>query len=248
MADEVNFLDLVALSRITPDLVVEKFGGKINSSFFDGSNILGSLRLKNLVDFTATFPVQSAITVTETGKLLLQDAAEKAKTPFDQVDLAIITQLQSGKRTYMDLGGAVNLRPKDLAMRLYKLGEQQYIVYEIKNGNVDIMLTEKGLMQAKQGMPKPQQQANAQATQTTQDPLPQQQEQELMPPPQEQMLPEGTPMASAPPEQSEVQRAKTLEEIEAQIKAAKRRNMMFGIAGVIIVVILIILLFVAKVI
>ncbi len=153
MADEPNFLDLAALSKITPDLVVEKFGGRINSSFFDGSNILGGLRLKNLIDFTANFPGQSVITITDTGKQLLKEASDKAAMPFDSIDLSILQQLQTGKRSYVDIGNAVNLRPKDLALRLYKLDQQQYAVYEIKNGVLDIMLTEKGLMQAKAGMP-----------------------------------------------------------------------------------------------
>ena len=32
MPDEVNFVDLVALTKIVPGTVVEKFGGMINSS------------------------------------------------------------------------------------------------------------------------------------------------------------------------------------------------------------------------
>lgn len=165
MADEPNFLDLVALSKITPDLVVEKFGSKINSSFFDGSNMLGTLRLKNLIDFTANFPGQSVITITETGKQLLKEAADKSVLQFDGIDLSILQQLQAGKRTYIDIGNAVNLRPKDLAMHLYKLSQQQYAVDEIKNGTIDIMLTEKGLMQAKVGMPPPPQEQGATAPQ-----------------------------------------------------------------------------------
>ena len=153
MAEEINLLDLIALSRITPDLVVEKFGSKINSSFFDASNILGNLRIKGLIDFTANFPGQSAITITEAGKQLLGDAEQKGKEPFDPVDYAILLQLKAGKRSYIDIGSAVNLRPRDLAMHIYKLGQQQYSVYEIRNGSVDVMLTEKGLMQANSGMP-----------------------------------------------------------------------------------------------
>ncbi len=46
MQDTINFIDLVALSRITPEATVERFGGLINSSFFDASNILGTLKQK----------------------------------------------------------------------------------------------------------------------------------------------------------------------------------------------------------
>lgn len=156
MADEPNFLDLVALSKITPDLVVEKFGGRINSSFFDGSNILGTLRLKGLIDFTANFPGQSTITVTDQGKQLLKEATDKGSQEFDPIDHSILIQMQQGKRIFQDIGTAVNLRPRDMAIHLYKLAQQQYSVYEIKNGAIEVMLTEKGLMQAKNIMPQAQ--------------------------------------------------------------------------------------------
>ncbi|MCL4389550.1 MAG: hypothetical protein M1528_01500 [Candidatus Marsarchaeota archaeon] len=246
MVDEINFLDLVSLSSITPNLVVEKFGGKINSSFFDGSNILGSLRLKGLVDFTANFPGQSVITVTDAGKQLLSDAEEKAKTPFDAVDFAILTQLQSGKRSYVDLGGAVNLRPIDLALHLYKMGKQQYIIYEIKNGNVDIMLTEKGLMQAKTGMPAPQPQANQPAGSAPAAGVDQQVAMPPMPPPPP--APNVQVVQSATPgqeQQATNQQDRVLAEIEEKVRKErkKRQLMMIVLACVAVIIIVIVLLF-----
>ncbi len=174
MSDEINFLDLITLSRITPDLVVEKFGSKINSSYFDAANILGTLRIKGLIGFSADFPGQNAITVTDVGKALMKEAEDRSKGPFDQIDFAILLQMKSGKRSYVDIGNAVNLRPKDLAMHLYKLGKQQYAVEEIRNGLVEVMLTEKGLNQANAGMPKPQP-LPGQTVQTMQAQQPQQQ-------------------------------------------------------------------------
>ena len=242
MADEINFLDLVSLTSITPDLVVEKFGGKINSSFFDGSNILGSLRLKGLVDFTANFPGQSVITVTDAGKQLLTDADDKAKTPFDAVDFAMLTQLQGGKRSYADLGSAVNLRPRDLALHLYKMGKQQYIIYEIKNGNVDIMLTEKGLMQAKTGMPQPQ----PQAKQPTEGapaaggerlgaapPVP-------PPPPQMPKMQAMQPVPPGPKQQAASQQDTVLAEIEEKIRREKKKKLLMMMVSVCIAVIIIV--------
>ena len=233
MADEPNFLDLAALSRITPDLVVEKFGSKINSSFFDGSNILGTLRLKGLIDFTANFPGQSVITVTEVGKQLLKEAADKSNGPFDSIDLAILQQLQAGKRSYLDIGSAVNLRPKDLAMHIYKLGQQQYAVYEIKNGVLDIMLTDKGLMQAKEGMPmteeqkKVAQQAQAQQTQQVQQPqdVAQRPGMEVPPPPPPGVM--------------------SIEEVEGRIKSSKnsRNTKMVVVAVVLVIAIFVVLYF-----
>lgn len=163
MASDITFVDLISLSRIKGDTVVEKFGSLINSSFFDASNILGGLKQKGLVDFTTTFPGQSALTVTDLGKATVAEADEKAKGGFDHLDFAIVTQLSKGKRSLTDLGGAVNVTPKDLAMHLYKLAEQQYISYEFRNATIDLMLTEKGFIQVQQGMPAPQPQPGAPA-------------------------------------------------------------------------------------
>ena len=155
MTDEINFLDLTSLKRINDTTVVEKFGGLINSSFFDASNILGTLKLKGLIDFTTAVPGQNAIKVTEHGKQLVAEAAEKAKLPFDPLDLSILTQLSAGKRTLNDLHSATNISPHDLAMHLNKLTEQQFATVDIRNGALSVTLTEKGFMQVKEGMPKP---------------------------------------------------------------------------------------------
>ncbi|MDE1832944.1 MAG: hypothetical protein KGH58_00825 [Candidatus Micrarchaeota archaeon] len=189
MASDVNFIDLISLSRIKGDTVVEKFGSLINSSFFDASNILGGLKQKGLVDFTTTFPGQSALTVTDLGKATVAEANEKAKGGFDHLDFAVITQLSKGKRSLTDLGGAVNVTPKDLAMHLYKLAEQQYLSYEFRNGTIDITLTEKGFIQVQNGMPAaaPQPGAPQQAQPMPQAPQPAMQQEA-----QAQQVPDAT--------------------------------------------------------
>ena len=238
MADEINFMDLVTLSRITPDLVVEKFGSKINSSFFDASNILGTLRLKGLIDFTANFPGQSAITVTDLGKQLLNEAADKAKAPFDQVDYAILLQLKAGKRSYLDIGGAVNLRPKDLAMHLYRLSVQLYSVYEVRNGSVEVMLTEKGLMQANSGMPGLQQQQGAPAA-------PQQQPMAQQPGAQPQQHMGTAPAAAMEPQAGDQSMDGTIEDLEKKINVSKgkaRRKLMVVVVVVVVVIVALLLL------
>src|SRR5271167_4142556 len=121
MLDNINFIDLVALMRLTPDSTVERFGGLINSSFFDASNILGSLKQKGLVDFITQFPSQSAITVTEQGKQLITEAQEKAATTVDKLDMEILSQISKGNKTLQDLSTVVNVTSKDLAMHLNKL-------------------------------------------------------------------------------------------------------------------------------
>ncbi len=162
MSSEPNFIDVVALTRITPQTYVENFGSAINSSFFDASNILGTLRMKKLVDFETNFPGQNEIKITETGNKLLQDLSAKAESEFDHLDMEIIEQLSKGKRSLPDISGAINIAETDMAMHLYKLSKQGFATYEIRNGVIAISLTEKGFMRAKEGMP---QKAQAQAPQ-----------------------------------------------------------------------------------
>lgn len=153
LLDNINFIDLVALMRLTPDSTVERFGGLINSSFFDASNILGSLKQKGLVDFITQFPSQSAITVTEQGKQLITEAQEKAATTVDKLDMEILSQISKGNKTLQDLSAVVNVTSKDLAMHLNKLSSQQFLSYEIRNGNLMLTLTEKGFLCVKEGKP-----------------------------------------------------------------------------------------------
>ncbi len=154
MTDEINFMDLMALKKLSPDSVVEKFGSLVNSSFFDASNMLGSLKIKGLVDFTTAVPGQNHIAITEMGKQLLSDAEAKAALQFDQLDLEILKNLSGGKRSINDITSTLNIRPKDLAMHINKLSVNQFLNAEFRNGNMDLMLTEKGFLQAKEGMPK----------------------------------------------------------------------------------------------
>lgn len=179
-------MDLYALTKITPDSVVERFGSSINSSFFDASNILGGLKIKKLIDFTTLFGNQNAITITDEGKKLLDEANTRAAEPFDHLDLTILTQLSKGSRSPNDLSTSMNITPKDLAMHIYKMEAQGFISAEFRNGNLGISLTEKGFIQAKTGMPgaapmsqqagvvaQPGQQAQQGAEQPMQDqPLP----------------------------------------------------------------------------
>jgi hypothetical protein len=153
MTDEITFLDLMALSKIGPDTVVEKFGSVINSSFFDASNFLGGLKIKGLVDFTTSFPGQSTIVVTDAGKHLLQDVEEKSKIAADPLDIEILGQLSRGKRSLTDLSGAINVAQLDLATHLYRLVKQDYAMATFRNATLDMVLTEKGFMTTKTAQP-----------------------------------------------------------------------------------------------
>ncbi len=165
-AEEVNFLDLECLLKIGPDMVLEKLGSAINASFFDASNIAGSLKQKGLIDFTANYPGPNGIVVTDEGKKFIDEANLKSTEPFDNLDNEIIVQLSGGKRLPNELSAGLNIRPKDLALRLYKLTKQEYVSAQLRNGTVEIMLTEKGFLQAKSAPQAKQaqpQQAAAQA-------------------------------------------------------------------------------------
>jgi CTP-dependent riboflavin kinase len=240
MPDEINFIDLAALTRITPDAVVEKFGGLINSSFFDASSILATLKQKGMIDFTTAFPGQSAITITDLGKQLLNDAHDKANTPFDQLDLTILTQLSTGKRNVQELNQSVNVTQKDFALRVFKLAQNAYLSYDIRNGSVSIALTEKGFLQVKSGMP----QAGAGTTMTAQQ-AQQMMQQGFQQNPQQQASVETQPAsepAQVPPESSPA-------ELEEKIRANKkmRRNYVIGIAVVIVVIVIVCALMLFKI-
>ncbi len=233
MPDEINFIDLAALTRITPDAVVEKFGGVINSSFFDASSILATLKQKGLIDFTTAFPGQSAITITELGKQLLNDAHDKANTPFDPLDFTILTQLSAGKRNVHELNQSVNVTQKDFALRIYKLAQNSYLSYDMRNGNISISLTEKGFLQVKTGMPQPGTGTNN-AAQTA---PPEQQMAQPIPQPNPQAAPQmpagaqpTAPGQAATPE-------KTIAEIEKNINQGKRQTKIY-IIGLVILVLL----------
>jgi hypothetical protein len=162
----INFIELVALTRIKPDSTVEKFGSLINSSFFDASNILAGLKTKGLVDFITAFPSQSVLKATDMGTALIAEAGKKAEEPLDALDYAMLAQLAGGRRSLADLGGALNVAQTDLAMHIYKLSAQQNLTYEIVNATVSMYLTEKGFVAARnqsQGVaPQPEMQPSAQ--------------------------------------------------------------------------------------
>ena len=72
------------------------------------------------------------------------DAEAKSAAPIDSLDEEILRQMSGGKRFPVELQNGLNIRPMDLAFRLYKLFKQNFLSYELKNGNVEIMLTEQG--------------------------------------------------------------------------------------------------------
>ncbi len=214
MLDTINFIDLVALSRITPEATTERFGGLINSSYFDAANILGALKQKGLVDFITQFPNQSSLTVTDEGKQLLEESHQKSSLPVDKLDMAILTEVSAGMRNLPEIAHGVNVTPRDLAIRLYKLSEQKLLSYELRNGNMNITLTEKGFLQVKDGIPIPVASASAMQDSTTATNVDAQ--------------PTAQPQMNAQPSQGTLppKTAAELKELEAKIMNAKRMKSM----------------------
>ena len=148
MADDINFLDIACLMKISDDTTLERFGSAINASIFDASNIAGTLKQKDLIDFTSIFPGPNSIAVTEKGKAVLSEAEQRAATPFDNLDKSILSQISGGKSVPKDIQSAISLNSRDLAMRLDKLSKQSFLTYELKSGQVEILLTEQGFLKA----------------------------------------------------------------------------------------------------
>ncbi len=221
----ISFIELVALTRITPESTVEKFGSLINSSFFDASNILATLKQKGLVDFVTAFPSQSTLKITDKGSELLADVTKRSTEPVDQLDIAILTQLSNGRRGLADLGGALNVAQKDLAVHIYKLAAQQDLTYELVNAVVSMYLSEKGFVAVKsQAQQMPQQQAAA-------APAP---------------MANGAEQPQVAVQKTVEDEMKVLEEISKKRRATKK-IMMLGIVALIAAVFLVIVLMEFKV-
>lgn len=185
MADEINFVDLACLLRITPDTTLEKFGSAINASIFDASNLAGTLKQKSLIDFSSYYPGPNTIVVSDMGKALLSEAESKSSNPLDKLDQEILFQMSGGKRLPVELQNTLNIRSKDLALRLYKLYKQGLIIYDLKSGGADLHLTENGFLKAKelqpQQAPPPQPQQEQPAPSVAEQPLVQPQPPQMQP-------------------------------------------------------------------
>lgn len=140
---ELTFIDLVVLQRVGPDTTLERFGSKINSSFFDAANILGTIKLKGYVDIESSMGA-SRVSVSEAGKAVLSMAEEKSQGEVDELDKGILRAISQGVKDSEKLADSLNIRSGDLAYHLYKLVKQNYIDYNVRSGRISLMLTENG--------------------------------------------------------------------------------------------------------
>ena len=242
MPDEITFMDVASLLKITPNTPLEKLGSTLNASIFDASNVAGTLKQKGLIEFTANYPGPNSITITETGNNLIKEADAKATMPMDSLDESILAQLSGGKRLPVELQNTLNIRPRDLAMRLYKLDKQGLMIYELKNGGVELLLTEQGFLMAKGGQiqrpatPQPTQQAMPQAKPAAPQPMAQ---------PQSGTMPNPYGQAAAQPMPSQSTTAGTASPAPTAMPPKPRRKMgpMLPIIVLIVVVALVVVLY-----
>ncbi len=147
MVDDINYLDLLVLRKMDAESTVEKFGSSINTSFFETANLLGTMKIKGLLDIQSSIGGQSPLVITGDGRDLLSEAMRKSVEPTDTLDQAILHALAGGVADLSSLQTAINIRSRDLAFHLHKLKNLDLIDYEVRSGHVRLFLTEKGFNQ-----------------------------------------------------------------------------------------------------
>lgn len=141
--EEIEFMDLVVLHRIDADSTVEKFGSKINTSFFETANLLGTMKVKGLIDFQQTLG-HTPIVITEKGRYVLELADQKSREEFSDLDRSVLETIALGAVTPEDVKQIMHIRSDDLAYHLDKLYKKGYIDYTVRSAKITLMLTEKG--------------------------------------------------------------------------------------------------------
>jgi hypothetical protein len=147
MSDDITYLDLLILRKVDAESTVEKFGSQINTSFFEAANLLGTMKIKGLIDIQSSIGGQSPLVITGDGRDLLAEATRKSTEPSDTLDQAILHALAGGVGDLYSLQSAINIRSRDLAFHLHKLKNLDLMDYEVRSGKVRLFLTEKGFNQ-----------------------------------------------------------------------------------------------------
>jgi len=148
MTNNINYLDILILKNIDDNSTVEKFGPIINTSFFETANILGSMKVKGLIDIQSSIGGLSPIVVLDAGRDVISMAIKKAAEPLDDLDYEILSNLRKFNELSL-LEKNLNINSSDLAFRLYKLKSGGYISDQVQSARVFISLTEKGFLTVK---------------------------------------------------------------------------------------------------
>jgi hypothetical protein len=140
---DLTILDLVVLEKVEKDSVMDSFGGKLYSSFFDTAALMGTLQVKKLIQINSSIG-RSIVNRTEYGEHVLLSAQERSNEPLDGLDHAILKAVASGARTFEAVRAELNIRSDDLALHIFRLVKQGYSDYEIRNAKLGLNLTENG--------------------------------------------------------------------------------------------------------
>jgi len=140
---QLTFLDLAAMLKIDDATTVENFGGRINSSFFEGANLLGSLKLKGYVEFTATVGT-NPVGLSEKGKNILLLLEKESEKEIGELEHAVLESIAEGYNKPDKVSSKLNVSEKDVAVNLYRLLKKGYLEHSFRNGKVTVVLTEKG--------------------------------------------------------------------------------------------------------
>ncbi len=147
MSGDCEFIDIVALKRITPDTTVENFGPRISSSFFEAANLLGTLKLKGYIEIHSSVG-NSPVTLTERGRNLLKEAEDRSKKDITKIDEAVLSRIKKGIKSPKQIAEILNVSNSAVAYSLYRMYKKGMIDYRIYNGHVEVMLTEDGFEKA----------------------------------------------------------------------------------------------------
>ncbi|VVC03778.1 Uncharacterised protein [Candidatus Burarchaeum australiense] len=149
---ELTFDDILLLQRIDAETVVERFGSKINASFFEAANLLGTLKLKGFVDIEAS-PGLSKVWLTASGKSVLETAQRMGGEELGPLDVSVLQTVARGAKDARAAANMLNIRSSDLAFHLNKLLVQGFIDATVKMGKVSVVLTEKGFTKVGPALP-----------------------------------------------------------------------------------------------
>lgn len=144
MEDDFCYLDIIALKKIDAKTTIENFGTIINMSFFEGANLLGSLKLRKLLDAESKFPGPSVVKLSKEGQKLLKTMEKVSKDSLKEVDFAILKSIRKGNRTDDEIEANLILAKKDIAVHLNKLQDQSFVDFTIKDAKVQLALTDQG--------------------------------------------------------------------------------------------------------
>ena len=140
---DLTLTDLVVLDKVEKDSVMDSFGGKLYSSFFDTAALMGTLQVKKLIQINSAIG-RSIVNRTDFGEHVLLSVNERASEPLDGLDHAILKAVAAGARSFDAVRAELNIRNDDLSVHLFRLVKQGYADYEIRNAKLTLNLTENG--------------------------------------------------------------------------------------------------------